>query len=205
MKAQRRNHAAPNIPYAAPMRRAFLLALLLTACSPRHTATLRAQVRGWQGGAGQVTALDDQQRAVSSAALDPAGRFNLPLPSDKELEGRLSTSPAGLKPPAGCGPSPSSAAPLFVIRTLRARGEDGRAFTLVSRDDAADQSRRDEHLLIYAAAPAQLRADVRCGAQTFSYRLNLRAGWNYALLRQTPNLSTFESSGKDGLEGWTAL
>ncbi|AWN21883.1 hypothetical protein DKM44_00385 [Deinococcus irradiatisoli] len=201
------------------------LPLLLSACSNKALTQLRAQVRGWSGGAGQVEALSDDLVTLSSAPIDAAGRFTLPLPSAQTLAPQLVSS---LVPdlPRSCTNTVGASDPaarFYMLSGLSAfpqGGTDKAALTLISQtagDPGQDPRQLDKRVLIYASADTRVQGELRCplsapGGQaaeaSATYALNLKAGWNYAVTRQSvfasgESRTRIESVGPDGFEGWT--
>ncbi len=207
------------------MRVVLLLFLpLLSACSPRALTQVRAQVRGWSGGAGQVAVLGEDRAALSSARIDAVGRFTLPLPSAESLAPRLLGSLAPQRS-LECSSSVRASAPaagFYLISDLSAAPYGSKAAVRLVNQTASPAGREpqllDQRVLIYASAPTQVRGEVRCpapvgraaGEGSASYALSLRQGWNYAVVHRTQasggaTQSRTESVGDDGFEGWEAV
>ncbi|WP_293913073.1 hypothetical protein [Deinococcus sp.] len=197
------------------------LALLLAACSQKPLEQLRGQVRDWPGGAGSVSVLDEQNRTLTSTAIDPVGRFTLPLPGGDQMKPLL--RPDGLQasfnlPGVGCTgrllPS-SPAARFFTLGALSAAPASGPALQLLSQNPGSRQGdpvRLDRRTLIYASESSRVQGELTCplpaGPLTVSYSLNLKTGWNYAVTHRADYASgqkqrVVESVGKEGFEGWT--
>ncbi|UWX64600.1 hypothetical protein [Deinococcus rubellus] len=210
------------------MRALLLLALgplLLSACSSKGITQVRAQVRGWSGGAGQIRVLARDQTVLASTSLDSAGRFTLPLPSAQALSPFLRPSLLADTPP-NCTSSVTSsdpAAQFYQINQLSAFPASGTVpLPLVSQtrsDNPGGAQRLDQRTLIYASTATRVQGERRCpvtpasgaAAQaTTSFALNLKAGWNYAVSHQGQDAggtgtARLESVGDDGFEGWAAL
>lgn len=210
------------------MRALLLLALgplLLSACSSKGITQLRAQVRGWSGGAGQIKVLAADRTVLTSSNLDSVGRFTLPLPDAQVLAAFLRPS---LLPDAqnespnctGTVTSSDPAARFYQIDQLSAFPTSGAApLTLVSQtrsNDSGEALRLDQRGLVYASAATRVQGERRCpagpgraGATTASFALNLKAGWNDVVSRRSQDVggnsaARLESVGDDGFEGWAA-
>lgn len=210
----------------ATMRALLLLALgplLLSACSSKGITQLRAQVRGWSGGAGQIRVLAGNQTVLASTSLDSAGRFTLTLPDAQALSPFLRPSLLADAPPNCTGSVTSSdpAAQFYQIDHLSAFPAGSAApLTLVSQTRSVPQNgpqRLDQRGLIYASTATRVQGERRCpvtlasgaaGQTTASFALNLKAGWNDSVSRQSRDASgsvtRLESVGDDGFEGWAA-
>ncbi|WP_161882232.1 hypothetical protein [Deinococcus alpinitundrae] len=209
------------------MRALLLLALgplLLSACSSKGITQLRAQVRGWSGGTGQIKVLAADQTVLTSSTLDSVGRFTLPLPDAQLLSAflRASLLPDGQNASSHCTGSVTSSGPaarFYQISQLSAFPAGGAApLTLVSQtrsNDPVGAQRLDQRGLVYASAATRVQGERRCpmasasGARTItaSFALNLKAGWNDVVSRQSQDAdgnsaSRLESVGDDGFEGW---
>ncbi len=188
------------------LRTAPLLAVLaVSACSSRGVTQLRAQVRGWTGGEGRIEVLNDDLKTLATTPLDASGRFNLPLPGPEQLAGSLQPSliPSGID---GCQNTVkvNGDAQYYTLGDLTAFSSQGSkvAYTIVSQTHSTDQARSDKRVMIYVTQPVQVRGELKCGAQSASYRLSLQQGWNYAVSRQSQGNTVIESTGKEGFEGW---
>ena len=206
------------------MRALLLLALgplLLSACSSKGITQLRAQVRGWSGGAGQVRVLAGNQTVLARSGLDSVGRFTLPLPGAQALSPFLRPTLSPNAPPNCTGNLTSSgpAAQFYQLDHLSAFPAGSTVpLTLVSQtrsNDSDGTQRVDRRGLIYASAATRVQGERRCpvtlasGAArqaTTRFALNLKAGWNYTVARQirdaSGTLTRLESVGDDGFEGW---
>lgn len=200
--------------------------LLLSACSPRGITQLRAQVRGWSGGAGQIKVLAADRTVLTSSTLDSVGRFTLPLPDAQALSAFLRPSllPDAHNEPPNCTGSVTSSGPaarFYQISQLSAFPAGSTAsLTLVSQTRSSGPSgaqRLDQRGLVYASAATRVQGERRCpaasasgaGGVTASFALNLKAGWNDVVSRQSQDAggnstARLESVGDDGFEGWAA-
>ena len=196
--------------YALAMRMWFLVApVLLSGCS-FQLKQIRAQVRGWPGGEGQVAATTGQKR-LSESRIDSVGRFTLPLPTPQALEGVLGDLPPNIA--ATCKSSmraSNPAARYYVLQSISAfPAGGGPALSLISqtRSSAQGQTQRsDQRLLIYASAPSRVQGALNCPSSQTTYSLNLKSGWNHAVDRMTDTdagkSSSIEDVGDEGFEGW---
>ena len=213
-----------RLSYARGVRALVLFsaaALLLSACSQKPLAQLRAQVRDWPGGAGSVSVLDEQNRTLTSAAIDPVGRLTLPLPDRAQMQPLLrpdalqaSFSAPGVSCAGRLLPS-NPAARFFTLGSLSAAPTGGPALRLLSQNPGnrqGDPVRLDRRTLIYASEDSRVQGELNCplpgGPLTVSYSLNLKTGWNYAVIHRADYASgqkqrSAESVGKEGFEGWT--
>ncbi|AZI42833.1 hypothetical protein EHF33_08785 [Deinococcus psychrotolerans] len=184
------------------------LCLLLGGCSPGGVSRIRAQVRDWPGEAGQVMILGGGGAALTSSAIDKVGRFTLPLPGAAAMAPLLRPT---LQPnlAAGCTDKVAvsdPAAQFYLLPSISASAA-GTALTLVSQTRSnVPGGPLDQRVYIYASTPARVQGDSTCAvaASSTSYALNLKAGWNYAVMRRpTPSSpARLESVGDDGFEGW---
>ena len=208
------------------MRALLLLALgplLLSACSSKGITQLRAQVRGWSGGAGQIKVLAADRTVLTSTTLDSVGRFTLPLPDAQALSAFLRSSllPDLLNEAPNCTGTVTSSDPaarFYQISQLSAFPAGGAApLALVSQtrsNDPGGAQRLDQRGLVYASAATRVQGERRCpaapgraGVTTASFALNLKAGWNDVVSRQSQDAggnsaARLESVGDDGFEGW---
>lgn len=186
------------------------LLALLSGCSPKGVSQIRAQVRDWPGGAGQVMILANGA-ALTSSAIDQVGRFTLPLPDAAAMAPvlrptLLPTAPADR---AGCTNTVTlsdPAAQFYLLPSVSASAA-GAHLTLVSQTRSnTPGGPLDQRVYIYASTPVHVQGNLTCAAAqaSASYALNLKLGWNYAVIRRSTPLSSarFESVGDEGFEGW---
>ena len=183
--------------------------LLLSGCS-FHLSQVRAQVRDWPGGEGQVAFANGQTRLAESR-IDNVGRFTLPLPQPEALAGVLKGS-LPLDVPANCRSTVKASNPaarFYALEEIDALPVSGAALKLVSQTRSSAESqpqRTDQRLFVYASAPSRVQGQLTCPASQARYSLNLKAGWNRAVRRTTLEAGQMsrriEDVGGEGFEGW---